>query len=199
LFWKSKVKQVVVGLGNPGISYDGTRHNLGFCVVDEMAKRQGIKIDRKKFDGAYAKVALNGVDVVLLKPLKYVNNSGIVVREFTRYFKVKAEDVIVVQDDITLESGSFKIKVGGSDGGHNGVKSIGDFLDGDDFIRVKCGVSTKKNKNMALADWVLMRFDAEEKGKIEAMMPRVLECLECIVKEGVSQAMNKYNQSLNSE
>ncbi|MDR2817610.1 MAG: aminoacyl-tRNA hydrolase [Oscillospiraceae bacterium] len=193
MFWKSRIKQVVVGLGNPGISYDGTRHNLGFCIVDEMAKRQGVKIDRKKFDGAYVKVALNGVDIALLKPLTYVNNSGIVVRAFTRYFKVKPKDVIVVQDDITLEPGLFKIKVGGSDGGHNGIKSVGDFLDEDNFIRVKCGVGTKKNKNMELADWVLTRFDAGEKGKIEAMIPRVLECLECIVKDGVSQAMNKYN------
>ncbi|GHU84680.1 peptidyl-tRNA hydrolase [Clostridia bacterium] len=193
MFWKSGIKQVVVGLGNPGAYYGGTRHNLGFQVVDEMAKRQGVKLGRKKFDGAYAKVILDGVTIALLKPLKFMNNSGVVVREFTKYFGVEPKDVIIVQDDITLELGFFKIKVGGSDGGHNGVKSVIDFLDDGGFIRIKCGVGAKKNKNMELADWVLTRFDAEEKGKIEAMMPRILECLECIIKEGVSQAMNKYN------
>ncbi|GHV28775.1 peptidyl-tRNA hydrolase [Clostridia bacterium] len=193
MFWKRGIKQVVVGLGNPGASYDGTRHNLGSQVVDEMAKRQGVKLGRKKFDGAYAKVILDGVTIALLKPLKFMNNSGVVVREFTKYFGVGPKDVIIVQDDITLEPGLFKVKVGGSDGGHNGIKSVVDFLDDSDFIRIKCGIGAKKTKNMELADWVLTRFDAEEKGKIEAMMPRVLECLECIIKEGISQAMNKYN------
>ncbi|MDR1354426.1 MAG: aminoacyl-tRNA hydrolase [Oscillospiraceae bacterium] len=193
-FYKSKAKLMFVGLGNTGIPYDGTRHNLGFFIIDRLAQRLGTQLRSKKSDGAFAKVTIERTRALLLKPLLLMNNSGIVIHRFANYFGISAENIIVIHDDITIPAGQFKVKVRGSDGGHNGIKSVIDFLDTPNFPRIKCGVGAKAHPQTTLSDWVLSRFNPEETEKIGNMLPQILACIDCIAREGVAQAMNTYNQ-----
>ncbi|MDR1260628.1 MAG: aminoacyl-tRNA hydrolase [Oscillospiraceae bacterium] len=184
---------LIVGLGNPGFFYNNTRHNFGSFILNKLAARWGNPPTHKKFEGLYQKRKMESGLIILLQPQSFMNNSGLVVQSFAHYFKLPTQNIIVVHDDITLELGMFKVKVGGSSGGHNGIKSVADFLDSENFIRVKCGIGTGGKQQTELKTWVLSRFSAEEMGKIEGMMPQLLDCLECTICNGVDKAMNKYN------
>lgn len=183
---------IIAGLGNPEIKYNNTRHNIGFRMIDELADRHRISIDTRKHKGLIGKGTIDGEKVVLVKPMTYMNLSGECIREVVSYYKADVTDVIILFDDISLDVGKLRIRQKGSAGGHNGIKSIIACLGSDEFMRVKFGVGDKP-RGMDLANYVLGHFTAAENEVINDSVGRACEAVECIVNEGCSVAMNKYN------
>jgi peptidyl-tRNA hydrolase, PTH1 family len=171
---------VVVGLGNPGRSYERTRHNLGFLVADELARRHGGSWRKRKRTEA-APVSLGFQDVTLLKPTTFMNNSGAALAEY------KADDLIVVHDDLDLPEGDVRVKVGGGAGGHNGLRSVIGHL-GPDFVRVRVGVG-RPPPGMGVTDYVLGKMDAA----VRDAVPRATDAVEAVVEDGLEAAMNRFN------
>ena len=174
---------LVVGLGNPGKEYAETRHNVGFRFLDAFAEKQGVKIDRAKFQALVTDLMYAGTRILLLKPQTYMNSSGLAVREAASFYKIPPERVLVIYDDISLEPGRVRLRKKGSDGGHNGIKSIIEHLGSDAFPRVKIGVGAKPHKDYDLADWVLGTPSPEAKGKIAATFPILFENLPLMLSE----------------
>ena len=177
------VSYLVVGLGNPGKEYAETRHNVGFRFVDALAAHEGVKIERAKFHAIVADTALSGKRVLFVKPQTFMNSSGIAVREAADFYKIPPERILVIFDDISLDPGRVRVRKKGSDGGHNGIKSIIEHLGSDAFPRVKIGVGAKPHKDYDLVDWVLGVPSAETKKKIEAVFPIVTEHLPLMLSE----------------
>ncbi len=180
---------VVVGLGNPGKEYENTRHNAGFEAVNVIAKKYNIEINRIKFKGSIGEGIIEGKKVILLKPSTYMNLSGESVREVMDFYKLDANDIIILYDDISLEVGRIRLRSKGSAGGHNGIKSIISHL-GDEFPRVKIGVGAPERD---LVRHVLGKFSKEEAILMEKSTEKAAEAAISIIKEGISEAMNKYN------
>lgn len=199
IFKKSEQKLIVAGLGNPGVGYQNTRHNVGFAIIDTLCKKLGIELKSTKFNALYAKFRVADKTVILLKPQTFMNNSGMAVGQFAKYYNVSPKNIIVVHDDITLPLGRFKIKQGGSAGGHNGITSIIDFLDSQEFVRLKYGVGAKPLKEMNLADWVLQRFKDGELKTVKSSLPDAAEAIIDIISNGVSAAMNSYNSNIKGQ
>lgn len=183
---------IVAGLGNPGKKYEGTRHNVGFEVLDYLADKYSVKLNKIKYKSLYNEINLDGEKVILLKPQTYMNRSGEAVLEVAQFYKVPLENIIVVQDDIDIKFASLKIKKKGSGGSHNGLKSVIALLGRDDFPRVKIGVG-KAESGEDLADFVLGRFKPDERSVMEDLVKKAGDSIECLIKEGVDSAMNKYN------
>ncbi|HEZ7988970.1 MAG TPA: aminoacyl-tRNA hydrolase [Ruminococcus sp.] len=188
-----KVEYVIVGLGNPGLQYENTRHNAGFMTIDKLAESLGVKIDKMKFKGLYADADINGKRCILLKPTTYMNNSGESVTQVLNFYKLSSENLIVIYDDISLEPGKLRIRRKGSHGGHNGMRSIIDLLGTDEFIRVKVGVGKKPHPDYNLADWVLGHFTKEQMNLMNQSIENASEAVKLIVQNKVDEAMNKYN------
>lgn len=184
---------VVVGLGNIGKEYDLTRHNIGFMVLDAMGKRHSFEICRAKFQSLMVRTEIFNKKVLFLKPSTYMNNSGQAVIEAIDFYKIDINNVIIIYDDVNIKLGNIKIKKKGSDGGHNGLKSIIYLTDCDVFPRIKVGVSAKPKIGYTLADWVLSKFRDDEKEMLNKAINIACDGLECIIKNGVDFAMNKYN------
>ena len=199
IFKKSGQKLIVAGLGNPGAGYQNTRHNMGFAIVDTLCKKLGIELKSTKFNALYAKFRMEDKIIILLKPQTFMNNSGIAVSQFAKYYNILPQNIIVIHDDITLPLGRFKIKQGGSAGGHNGITSIIDFLDSQEFVRLKYGVGAKPLKEMNLADWVLQRFNKDELKTAENSLPDATEAIIDIINNGVNAAMNNYNSNIKGQ
>lgn len=187
------ITHLVVGLGNPDRKYLNTRHNAGFIAVDEIAASLGTAIDKKKFDALVADVTLAGERVLLMKPQTYMNLSGVAVEKAASFYKIPPEHVIVLFDDISLDVGRVRIRRKGSAGGHNGIRSIIDYLQSDNFPRVKIGVGERPNPNYDLADWVLSTFKEEEKKAIREVASHCREIVELMLGGNVDKAMNLYN------
>lgn len=184
--------KIIVGLGNPTAQYHGTRHNIGFSVVSELAEQYNINMDGKKHKAVFGKGVIEGEKVILAMPQTYMNLSGESVRELTDYYKVAPEDVIVVYDDINLDVGKLRIRKKGSAGGHNGMKNIIKHLGTEAFPRVRVGVG-EKPKQMDLADYVLGRFDKSELEDIRRGCTNACKAIAMIIAEDVDAAMNVYN------
>ena len=187
------ITHLVVGLGNPDKKYLNTRHNAGFIAVDEIASSLGTSIDKKKFDALVADVTLAGERVLLMKPQTYMNLSGVAVEKAASFYKIPPEKVIVLFDDISLDVGRVRIRRKGSAGGHNGIRSIIDYLQSDNFPRVKIGVGERPNPTDALADWVLSTFKEDEKKAIREVASHCREIVELMLSGNVDKAMNLYN------
>lgn len=187
------ITHLVVGLGNPDKKYLNTRHNAGFIAVDEIASSLGTSIDKKKFDALVADVTLAGERVLLMKPQTYMNLSGVAVEKAASFYKIPPEKVIVLFDDISLDVGRVRIRRKGSAGGHNGIRSIIDYLQSDNFPRVKIGVGERPNPNYDLADWVLSTFKEDEKKAIREVASHCREIVELMLSGNVDKAMNLYN------
>ena len=188
-----KIEYVIAGLGNPGIEYEGTRHNAGFAVLDTLAEQLGEKIDRLRFKGKTAEVTINGKRCLLLKPTTYMNNSGESIVQALEFYKIDAANLIVVCDDISLDCGKLRIRRKGSHGGHNGLRSICDLTGRDDFPRIKMGVGKKPHPDYDLAKWVLGKFGKEDAAKMKESAENACECIKLMVQGDTDQAMNKYN------
>jgi PTH1 family peptidyl-tRNA hydrolase len=183
--------KMIVGLGNPGKEYAGTRHNAGFDVVDSLARQLGIDVKKKKFGGLFGQSILDDKAVMLLKPQRYMNCSGAVVATARGFYKLALEDIIVVTDDMALEPGRIRIRPKGSSGGHNGLEDIIARLGSDEFTRLRIGIG-ESAEEMA-TDYVLARPGDEEKELKEKAVEKAVQAVICWVKEGVDTAMNKFN------
>mgnify|MGYP003297433966 CR=1 FL=1 len=181
---------LIVGLGNPGKEYAGTRHNIGFEAVDYIADKYNIELNRIKFKGIFGEGMINGKKVILLKPTTYMNLSGDSIREVVNFYKIDNEDIIVIYDDISLEVGRLRIKDKGSHGGHNGIKSIIANLSTDVFPRVKIGVGAPKGD---LVSHVLGKFSNSEIEILRESIMAAEEAVVTMIKSDAKEAMNKYN------
>ncbi len=184
---------LIAGLGNPGKKYEGTRHNMGFEVVDRLIERHNIPQSGVKFNAMYGKGTIDGHKVVVMKPLSFMNLSGGPVQETAAFFKIDPQtELIVIHDDIDLAPGTIRIRKQGSAGGHNGMKDIIKRLNTETFIRIRIGVGGKP-KDWDLADHVLSRFDTQERKLVDEALDRAADAVEMIVSKGVDAAMNVYN------
>lgn len=183
---------LIVGLGNPGEEYKYTRHNSGYRVVDLLAQKLNIDINKEKFKGMFGEGTYNGKKVMILKPITYMNLSGESVVEAVNFYKLPLEDVIVVYDDIDIEIGKIRIRPEGSSGTHNGMRNITDLLGSHDFPRIRVGIG-KAPQGMDLANFVLSKFSIEEKSDIEKAIDMASEAVLEVIRSGISKAMNIYN------
>ena len=181
---------LIVGLGNPGKEYDGTRHNIGFAAIDYIADKYNIELNRVKFKGVFGEGFIDNKKVILLKPTTYMNLSGESIREVINFYKISNEEIIVLYDDISLEVGRLRIREKGSHGGHNGIKSIIANLSSDVFPRVKIGVGAPKGN---LVSHVLGKFDEEEVKILRESIIASSDAVNEIIKEDTKTAMNKFN------
>ncbi len=184
---------MLVCLGNPGEKYENTRHNVGFMVADEVAQRQNKPIQRLKFKALTNLFPISGEKVLVMKPVTYMNLSGEAVRPAADYYKIPPERILVVSDDTALPVGKLRIRLKGSAGGHNGLKSIIEHLGTDQFPRLRVGVGEKPHPDYDLADWVLGTFQGEDKKAIDAAVKRAADAVECIFAQGLDRAMGKFN------
>lgn len=186
------VEYIVVGLGNPGSQYENTRHNAGFITIDTLASKLDVKVDRIKYKSLCGTAVINNKKVLLMKPSTYMNNSGQAVTEAMNFFKIPAEKVIVIFDDISLDVGKMRIRRKGSDGGHNGIKNI-IYLSGSDmFPRIKIGIGHKPEK-WNLADWVLSSFSENEMKLLKETAEKACDTVSLIIDGKTDKAMNLYN------
>lgn len=184
---------LIVGLGNPGLEYAQTRHNAGFMALDLLAEREHTEIKRMKFKSLCGDAVIAGKRCLLMKPTTYMNNSGQAVAEAMQFYKLPIDHIIVVYDDISLEPSRLRIRRKGSDGGHNGIKSI-IYLTGEDtFPRIKLGVGKKPRPDYNLADWVLSRFTREELEQLHIAAEHACESIALMVNGKIEEAMNRYN------
>lgn len=188
-----KPEFLIAGLGNPGMTYENTRHNAGFMTVDTLAQLHDFKIERLKFKAMCGDVILNGHRCLVIKPNTYMNNSGEAVVQAMQFYKLDMAHLIVVYDDISLEPGKLRIRRKGSDGGHNGIKSIIELTGSQDFLRIKLGVGKKPSREYDLADWVLSRFTKEEQAQMEVSFRNACQCLALMTDGKTDAAMNRYN------
>ena len=184
---------MLVCLGNPGEEYENTRHNVGFMVADELAERQGKPIQRLKFKALTNIVSIGKEKVLIMKPVTYMNLSGEAVRPAMDFYKIPADHVLVVSDDVYLEVGRLRIRTKGSAGGHNGLKNIIQHMGTDQFPRVRIGVGEKPHPDYDMADWVLGKFSPEDRKVIDQTVKRAADAIECIMDLGLMRGMGKYN------
>ena len=184
---------LIAGLGNPDKKYEATRHNIGFETIDLLAHKTGIKLNKIKHKAVLGDGIIAGEKVIVAKPQTYMNLSGESIRDIVNFYKIPVENVIVICDDINLETGRIRIRPKGSDGGHNGLKSIIYQLANDGFIRIRMGVGAPKHEDYNLADYVLGKFSKEEIELLTPVAEKVTEAVELIIREDVSHAMNKFN------
>lgn len=195
-FKKGNMDYIVVGLGNPGARYDKTRHNVGFNAVDYIADKYSVSLKKLKFSALSEKVVIGGKNVLLLKPQTFMNNSGEAVSAAARFYKVPIENVIVICDDISLPCGALRLRMKGSAGGHNGLKSINAHLGGENYPRIKIGVGEKPSPEYDLADWVLgVPSDGDSK-LIASRTADVLKTVELLVAGKTDAALNECNRSV---
>lgn len=185
---------IIVGLGNPTSRYAGTRHNVGFEVIECLEKKYGIDVNTKKHKAMIGKGIIGTQKVLLVKPQTFMNLSGESVREIMDYYKAKESDLIVIYDDISLAVGQLRIRAKGSAGGHNGIKSIIQHIGTQEFWRIKVGVG-EKPAHRDLADYVLGRFQGEEKEIMEEAFSDAADAVAVMLKDGIEAAMNQFNRA----
>ena len=188
------VDYIVAGLGNPDRKYEGTKHNVGFMFMDILAEKYGIKINKIKYKSVVCDTKIGDNRVLLMKPQTYMNNSGEAIREAAQFYKIPPERIIVIFDDISLEPGKLRIRKNGSDGGHNGLKSIIYHLNSNQFPRIKVGVGAKPHPDYDLASWVLSGFSKENAEQVKTSLDNAVSALELMLRGNTDMAMNKFNQ-----
>lgn len=192
-FSKGGAEWIVAFLGNPGLKYNGTRHNAGFMAADAMEKKLGVSINKMRFKALTQTVDISGKKVLLMKPQTYMNLSGDAIVQAANFYKVPPERVIVVSDETALPIGRLRIRRGGSAGGHNGLKSVIARLGTDQFPRIRLGVGDKPHPDYDMADWVLSAFKGQDAADMELVAKKAADAIECYITEGADRAMNKFN------
>lgn len=187
------VDWLVVGLGNPGAKYEHTRHNMGFLTVDLLAEQAGVKLNKVKFKSAYNIIPFAGAKCLVMKPQTYMNLSGESVGEAARFYKIPADHVLVISDDVSLPAGKLRIRGGGSAGGHNGLKNIIQHLGTDRFPRIKVGVGSPRPGEHDMVDWVMGKPMGEDRTAVEDALDRAGEAAKTLITEGIDRAMNRFN------
>lgn len=184
--------KLVVGLGNKGREYENTRHNMGFMLVDRYLQYKNITDKfKEKFNAMYIETTINNEKVIFIKPMTYMNNSGIAVRSFVDFYKLNSEDVLVISDDLDLDLGKFRLRRNGSSGGHNGLKSIISHLGTDNFKRLRIGISNDKDD---VINYVLSKFSKKELNEIDTMFDTLVDVLDDYFVMDFTSLMSKYNR-----
>lgn len=189
----SGIQWLVVGLGNPGAKYESTRHNMGFLVVDKLAQNEKLKFNKLRFKAWTATWEVGGEKVLLMKPQTYMNLSGEAVGQAARFYKIPADHVLVISDDIALPAGKLRIRAGGSAGGHNGLKNIIQHLGTDRFPRIKVGVGSPQQAEHDIADWVTGKPMGEDQKVIIEALDKAVAAIPVLIGQGVDRAMNRFN------
>lgn len=185
---------IIAGLGNPGREYTGTRHNVGYEALDCLADKWDVKLNKLKFNSVYGETSVNGEKVMLVKPVTYMNNSGVAIDEIMKFYKIPVENLIVIYDDIDIPVGTLRIRPHGSAGTHNGMKSIVQHV-GSDFPRIRIGIG--RNPDMDLANYVLQRFSSEERDVIKTIQEKAATAAGEIIENSLDIAMQNYNGTIN--
>ncbi|MEI0749629.1 aminoacyl-tRNA hydrolase [Brachyspira pulli] len=191
--------KLIIGLGNPGEEYKNNRHNVGFILIDKIAQELSLNFDNNKKKSLYARGKSKDIEYILLKPQTFMNLSGESAIYVSKFFNVKLEDIIVIYDDMDIPFGSFKIKKGGSPGGHNGIKSLIAHLQSDDFTRVRIGIG-RPSAGKKVNDYVLSNFSKKEREELDTVIANdVIEAVKVALFESPVIAQNKYNKRINNE
>ena len=181
---------IIAGLGNPGKEYTSSRHNSGYMAVEYLAEKLDIKLNKLKFNSVYGDTSINGEKVMLVKPVTYMNRSGIAIMEIVKFYKIPTENLIVIYDDIDIPLGTLRIRPNGSSGTHNGMKSIINNV-GSNFPRIRIGIG--RNEDMDLADYVLQKFLSSERDLINSIVEKAALAAVEIIEKNIDSAMQKYN------
>ena len=196
MFFKKKESAydwLIVGLGNPGLQYEKTRHNAGFMVIDALAEKYGAGFPKRKYDALIGECKIGDNRIMLVKPQTFMNLSGKAVTAICSFYKIPYDKVIVMFDDVSLDVGKIRVRRKGSDGGHNGIKDIIQLSGTSDIPRIKIGVGKKPNAEYDLKDWVLGKFSKEDLDNFQKATEIGVKAAEEIVKRGIDSAMNRYN------
>jgi len=190
--------KVVVGLGNPGLQYEFSRHNIGFRIIDNLAREIETEFKKvKSYDSLISRGKINNYNLSLVKPQTYMNLSGKSVNKIVSYYRISFQDLLIVYDDLNLELGQIRIRKRGSAGGHKGVESIIQYLNSEDIPRLRIGIGKPSiNSNFDYASYVLSNFDNNEKDKISEVIQLSTEAIKTIIEDGLEKAMRKYNKKL---
>lgn len=183
--------KLIVGLGNPGKEYENTRHNIGFICLDHYVKTKKIDDFKEKFNGLYTKFLYNNEQIILLKPLSYMNLSGTVVAKYANYFKINSNDILIIHDDLDMPTGKIKLKSNSSSGGHNGIKNIIQELQTPNFNHLKIGIS--KDNRIDVKDYVLGKFTKEETEILNNIIETTDNIIDDYLQTSFDKLMNKYN------
>lgn len=184
--------KIIVGLGNPGKEYEETRHNLGFMAIDKIAKKLSVEINKNKFNGLIGELNYDNEKVLLVKPQTFMNLSGNCVEQILDFYKLEAEDLIVIYDDIDIEFGKIRIRPSGSPGTHNGMRNITDMIQSQNFCRIRIGTG-KPSENQELFNFVLSKFNRKELKIVDEVTTKVAEAIIEILTCDVTKAMNRFN------
>ncbi|RZB34982.1 MAG: peptidyl-tRNA hydrolase, PTH1 family [Desulfobacteraceae bacterium Eth-SRB1] len=185
---------LIVGLGNPGSQYVETRHNAGFMAIDKVAGSFSVLVEKSKFNALYGRGRIENTDVILAKPMAFMNKSGYPVQQIAGYFKISCQDLLIIHDDIDLAFGRLQIKAGGGSGGHKGIKSIIEVFGGNDFARIRIGISRENFRNMSgVSNYVLSRFNPDEKLILPEIITRAKDAVVTILSKGIKEGMNIFN------
>ena len=188
--------KLIVGLGNPGLAYSNTRHNVGFMIIDYYVNKYGVKVNKQKFHGLYQDLIINNEKVIFLKPQSFMNLSGEVVKKFVDFFKISVDDILVINDDLDLSLGkqhfgNYKLKSSGSSGGHNGLKNIEFYLNTKNYKRLKVGISN--DKKIDTKDYVLGHFSESDLKVLTTVIEKTSDILDDFFKYSFDKVMNIYN------
>lgn len=183
--------KLIVGLGNPGKEYDNTRHNIGFMIIDKYLKNNNIINHKEKFGGSYFESIIKDEKVIFLKPQKYINLSGQVLKQYVDFFKVEISDILIIHDDLDTPCGSIKLRTNGGSGGHNGLKDIENNLHTKEYKRIKIGISN--NKSIDTKNYVLGKFNSEDKKLIDSTIEKTALIIDDYFILTFEKLMNKYN------
>ncbi|MBQ7070631.1 MAG: aminoacyl-tRNA hydrolase [Ruminococcus sp.] len=189
----TKPEFIIAGLGNPGVSYEQTRHNAGFLALDAIEKKFAPTSPEHKFNAVCRRAVIGGKSCLLMRPQTFMNKSGEAVSDAMDFYDIPPENIIVIYDDISLDVGTMRIRRKGSAGGHNGIKSIIELCGSQDFPRIKIGIGGKPHPDYDLADWVLSRFSEEDMKTLAEVFEKSAEALELIVRGETGEAMNRFN------
>ncbi len=184
---------LIVGLGNPGLQYEKTRHNAGFMCIDAFTEKNSVGVWKNKFDALIGETKINENRILLAKPQTFMNLSGKAVTAIAHFYKIPYDRVLVIFDDISLDVGIIRVRRSGSDGGHNGIKDIIELSGTNNIPRLKIGVGKKPHPDYDLKDYVLGKFPESEKENLENALKKSVKAIEEIIKRGIDSAMNKYN------
>lgn len=184
--------KLIVGLGNPGKEYNNTRHNVGFMVIDKLLSKYNITTLKEKFGGLYADISFENEKIIILKPQEYINLSGNVIKRFVDYYKIDISDILIINDDLDLNIGNFKLKPSGGSAGHNGLKNIEFNLGTNEYKRLKIGISN--NKNIDTKDYVLSKFNSDELKKLNDIINISLNIIDDFLSMSFDNLMAKYNK-----
>jgi len=184
---------LLVCLGNPGKDYETTRHNIGFMAADELARREGIKLNKLRYRALTGEIRVGPQRVLVIKPQTYMNLSGEAVKLAGGFYKIPPDHVLVISDDVALPLGKLRIRAGGSAGGHNGLKNIIAHLGTDQFPRIRVGVGAPEHPEEGMVDWVIGRFTSQERKVVDEAVGRAVDAAVCVIEKGVPEAQNRYN------